>query len=71
YGGDTVYGGVYPLYTFEFRPERQKVQAFRVSIEDVQTTDYNEGLSLVDMSLLVGQRRGPQRLPSTKVAGAS
>lgn len=71
YGGDSVYGGVYPLYTFEFRPERQKVQSFRISVEDVQSTDYNEGVSFVDLSLLVGQRRGPQRLPSTKVAGAS
>lgn len=70
YGGDSVYGGSYPLYRFEFRPERQKVQAFRVAIEDVQTSAYNEGVSLVDLSVWVGLKRGPQRLPSSNTAGA-
>lgn len=71
YGADTVYGGAYPVYRFRFYPEVQKCQAFRVCLEDVQTTDYNEGVSFVDLSLLVGQKKGSKPLSSTKTAGAS
>ena len=52
--GDAVYGGEYPLYQFEIKNKRQKCQAIRYSIEDIQSDELGEGYSLSNMNLTIG-----------------
>lgn len=69
YGSDAVYGGTWPTYRFEFKPERQSCQTVLVSLEDVQSTDYNEGMVLVDLGLTIGVKGYPQPLAGSRRTG--
>lgn len=71
YGSDAVYGGTWPTYRFEFKPERQSCQTVLITLEDVQSTDYNEGLVLVDLALTIGVKGYPQPLAGSRRAGVA
>ncbi len=71
WGSDSVWGGEFPLYQFSITPTKQKCQAMRISIEDVQSSDYNEGFSLSALTLLVGQKKGLFKGDQAKSMGNS
>lgn len=77
YGEDTpygagVYGGEFPLYMFDIDvgEGRGRNRAMRVSIEDVQDSGFNEGLSLSGLVFEVGVIPGGARLGANRKAGA-
>jgi hypothetical protein len=71
YGGDPVYGGHFPDYRFGLHLRTQKCGSIRVEISDIQSTDYNEGLSLSAIAFQVGAKRGGPKLPSARSLGSA
>lgn len=61
-----VYGGTFEPYQFGVHVQFQKSQAFRVSIEDVQGSEYNEGLSVSGLTFTVGLKKGLNKVPAAK-----
>ncbi len=66
YGEGSPYGGEFPRYEFDVRPSRQKCTAIRVSIEDQQSSAYNEGLSLSALTVEYGVKNGANKLGSRR-----
>jgi hypothetical protein len=56
YGAGTPYGGNFPLYQFRVFMTRQKCEAIQIGIEEAQTDNYGEGLSLSALNFLVGMK---------------
>jgi hypothetical protein len=56
--GDTLYGGAYQLYQWELRFKRQKCQSIRISIEDVQDSNFDAGYSVSSLTFEVGIKQG-------------
>lgn len=71
YGDTTPYGGDYPLYQFRVFMTRQKCEAIQFQIQDVQTTDFGEGMTLSAIGLEVGAKRGLNKLPAARSFGQS
>lgn len=72
YGAGSPYGGEHPLYMFTVGVGHghQKHRAMRVSLEDVQTGDFNEGLSLSALAFEVGVTPGGPQLRPRRRTGA-
>jgi hypothetical protein len=68
--GTGVYGGRFPLYQFGIHLAKQKCDAFRVSLEDVQTSDFNEGLVLSGLTIQVGAKAGANKQPAATSLGS-
>jgi hypothetical protein len=68
YGSGIYGGGPTVPEEFQMRVERQMCTAFRVSFEDVQSSEYNEGMAVNGITLLVGQKRGLNKIPATRRA---
>ncbi len=62
YGGGSPYGGQFPLYQFRFDFERQQCTAIQFTMEDVQSSNFGEGLSLSGFNLTVGMKKGTNKL---------
>lgn len=71
YGSGTPYGGEFPLYQFEVFPKVQKCSLLRVSVEDLQPSSPNEGLTLSNLTLEVGLKEGGPKLAGRRRVGAS
>jgi endoglucanase len=71
YGSGTPYGGEHPLYQFTTHLAKQKCTSLRVSLEDEQSSSYNEGLSLSGVAFEVGVKQGGNKLGGSRVGGAS
>lgn len=69
YGSGTPYGGEWPLYLVRFQQGKQLCTSFRISVEEVQTGNYNEALSLSELALVVGVERGLYRLRASRSLG--
>lgn len=69
YGAGTPYGGTFPLYLYRLFMARQKCTAVQLTLEDVQSGVPSEGLSLSAVSLEIGVKSGPVKLPATKSFG--
>jgi hypothetical protein len=70
YGATSPYGGEFPLYHFRVHLARQKCTAIRVSIEDLQSSNYNEAYSLSGIAFLVGTKMGGPKLPGKLSVGS-
>ncbi len=71
---EVAYGGEgSSVYQFRFRPARQKCEAIKVRIEDIDTITLGGGGSfkLVAMNAEVGRKTGAYRLPSRKTIGSA
>ena len=68
YGASAVYGGTSQPYQFGLHLERQKCMAVRVSVEDVQSSGYNEGVAINAITLLVGVKKGLNKVPAARRA---
>jgi hypothetical protein len=66
YGDDSYYGGPFPDYRWGVHLKTQKCQAIRMALTDVQTEDFNEGLSLSGVAMAVMQKRGNPKLAATR-----
>lgn len=69
--GDGVYGGEFPLYQFEVRPEIQKCEAFKVKLEDFPDGGTGNSFTLSNLAMEVGIKRGLFKKSSDRVFGAS
>ena len=77
WGSGSLWGGAAPVEWFIAKPERQKCSTIRVSIEDTMSArtqladgsyePYGEGFSISNLALLVGVKRGGQRLAASRV----
>jgi hypothetical protein len=74
FGSDASFGGTtsdVDQYVYQFRLDiLRKCEAFRLQIQDLQTSPGNEGLSLASLALLVGVKSGGHKLPALKQFGA-
>lgn len=66
WGAGGVWGGAYDPYEWKIVLERQKFEAISVSIEDVQASDYNEGMALTGITFRAGIKAGMQKVRSTR-----
>lgn len=74
YGDSEVYGGTgSSVYQFRFKPARQKCEAIKLRIEDLDTVGANGGGSVKLMALTfdIGRKSGIYRLPAHKSIGAA
>lgn len=69
YGSEPVYGGQYPQYQFQIDFAIQKCQSILFQIEDVQSTNFGEGLALSGFNLMVGAKKGSNKVPASRVFG--
>lgn len=72
YGDATPYGGTgSTVFQFRFRPRRQKCEAIKLRIEDIDTiSDAGDGsFTLVSITAEVGRKYGAKKLPARKTAG--
>jgi hypothetical protein len=69
YGSDTVYGGEFPYYQFEYKLPRQKCQSVQFTIEDYQSTTLGEGYDLSNIGVLLGIKKGYNKLGNSRVYG--
>lgn len=67
YGGGSPYGGAYPSYQWRVDLERQKCQAIQFSIEDVQSSNFGEGMSLSALNLMVGAKKGSNKIVQPQI----
>lgn len=71
---ESAYGGEgSSVYQFRFRPARQKCEAIKVRLEDLDTVVSTGGASfkLVAMNAEVGRKTGAYRLPQRKTIGSA
>ena len=71
YGDSEVYGGTWKPYQFRIFTQRQKCQAFRVSIEDSQSSNFGEGFSLSTMTAEIGVKATVNKVDSESSFGVS
>lgn len=69
--GSGIYGGVYPALQFDIHLAQQKCQSIRVSIEDTQSTAFNEGYSLSGIAFQVGVKAGTNKLRTAVRLGSA
>lgn len=68
YGEGTPYGGTGAPYQIRVDLEQQKVQAIKISVEDLQSTT-GEALSISAITAEVGVKKGTMKLPATQQFG--
>ena len=67
YGSDAVYGGVSDgVYQFEAHLKVQKCQAIKFKFEDLFNGTNGQAYSLSDLGLLVGVKKGLNKLKAAK-----
>lgn len=69
YGNEQVYGSPYPLYQYRINLARQKCEAIQFTIEDVQSSNFGEGLSLSAMAFEVGAKQGLNKIGASRSFG--
>ena len=69
YGATTPYGGKAGDYQLRFDFKRQKSESVKIRIQELQATDFGEGLSLSAMTLQVGGKRGLFKNSQSRVVG--
>jgi len=69
YGATPYYGGAFPRYQFRLRLQQQKCESVQITVEDVQTSNFGEGLSLSAFAFEVGAKYGLNKLPATNSFG--
>lgn len=62
YGEGSPYGGQYPLYEFRVDFQRQQCTSIQFTLEDVQSSNFGEGLSLSAFNLMIGVKQGTNKL---------
>jgi hypothetical protein len=66
--GTGVFGGTWKPYQFGVRVTRAKSEAISVTIEDLQSSGYNEALAINGLALIVGVKPGLFRIPAERRA---
>jgi hypothetical protein len=69
YGSEEVYGGQYPQYQFRIDFAKQKCQSILFQMEDIQSSNFGEGLALSGFNLMVGAKVGSNKVPATRTFG--
>ena len=69
YGSEDVYGGQYPRYQFRLNLARQKCETIQFSIEDTQSSNFGEGLSLSALGFEVGVKKGLNKIGPARSFG--
>lgn len=59
----TVWGGSFLPYQWRVHLTKQKCEAIRITLEDIQTGSFNEGFDLSNIALEVAVKQGPKKLP--------
>lgn len=70
YGADSPYGGVFAAYQYRIRLDVQKCEAIKVSIEDNQSTAFNEGYDISALNFEVGVKKGAYKLVAGNSVGS-
>lgn len=65
-----IYGGDYVPYQFRIHLKQQKCTALRMKIEDTQSSPFNEGFNISDLTLQVGIKPSTYKLPANKSLGS-
>lgn len=69
YGEESPMGGAFPLYQFRLFMAKQKCQTVQLGLQEVQDSDYGEGLSISAFNFLVGMKSGTFKLPASRSFG--
>lgn len=67
----TVWGGSYVPYEFRTHLTYQKCTAIQITIQDLETQDFNEGYDLSNINLEIGVKKGANKLPGKNSFGNS
>jgi hypothetical protein len=71
WGATSPWGGSFPAYQWRLDLTRQKCTAVQFSFEDVQTSNFGEGMTLSNMALQVGVIGTIKQVPASKIVGGS
>lgn len=71
YGTGSPYGGNGNVYQIRFDFKKQKCQTIKVRIEELQSSNYGEGLELSNMAFELGGKQGLFKLSQSKIKGTS
>lgn len=69
YGQSTPFGGDTGVYQYRVNTRRQKIEAIRVSIEDVFSGTGNQGCTLTGLEFEVGVKTGGMKIPVARSGG--
>jgi hypothetical protein len=70
WGSSSPWGGTYAPYIFQVNTSIQKCSSFRINISDAQSSPYNEGYTISNLLMELGQLPGGLRLPKTNKVAA-
>lgn len=65
----TVWGGSYVPYQWRCRVKKQKCQAIRITVEDLQSAQFNQGFDISAITLEIGIKEGGYKLPAKNSFG--
>lgn len=71
YGSETPYGGSGAQYQIRLDFKKQKCQSIKISIEDIQDSNYGEGVELSNLLVVVGAKRGEFKVDQSRTYGTS
>jgi len=69
FGASEVFGGEYPLYQWRVNLTRQTSQAVQITIQDTQSSDYGQGMTLSGITLEAGVKKGSDKIGATRSIG--
>ncbi len=69
--GTGPFGGLFVPYQFRVHLSKQKCTTIKMTIRDVQSSAYNEGFNISNISFEVGAKKGHHKLPAGQSYGAA
>lgn len=70
WGQSSPWGGAYTPYQFRIDFSQQVCSSIRINVQDLQSSDYNEGYSISAMAFEVGILPNGYKIPATQTYGA-
>jgi hypothetical protein len=67
--GVNVFGGAFPLYQFRVRMLQEKCSAVQLTLEDVQSPPYGEGMALSALTFVAGMVEPSRKVPANRTFG--
>ena len=71
WGSDSPWGGNFPTYQWRLDLNRQKCTAVQLTFEDVQTSDFGEGMTLSNLCLWAGVIGTMKQVPASQIVGGA
>jgi hypothetical protein len=65
----TVWGGSFVPYQWRCRVKKQKCEAIKITVEDIQSDSFNEGFDISNIALEIGVKDGAFKLPAKNTFG--